>query len=65
MAPVEQDQPTFLPPTLGDLIPENDRCRVVNAFGDCLPLNNGIPICGMSLFSCPCGTLNNFTTLAS
>jgi len=37
MAPVEQDQPTFLPPALGDLIPENDRCRVVNAFGNCLP----------------------------
>jgi len=34
--PVEQDQPTFLPPALGDLIPENDLCRVVDAFVDSL-----------------------------
>jgi len=33
---VEQDQPTFLLPALGDLIPENDLCRVVDAFVDSL-----------------------------
>jgi len=35
--PVEQDQPTFLPFAVGDLISEGDLCRVVDAFIDSLP----------------------------